>query len=265
VNEYDKQLAGLDEAARRAGAIIIERIEELVSSAERRAGEIHQHAEANAEAVHGQTIESARRVFERLNALEHPLAELATTLKDEKQRFARELDAGPSARELPAGAVIEQPSAADEDTHTEHHPTPETEDEPTPETDGEHPAPQGEPLWVPPYPADGAPPAGDSTDGSETATTDEPDRESPAVATASPPTTKPRRRLFKKRDRPRAFIDAPGECAVCERPFQAESEQQLEASGWRVSDDVGVCPQCQDKGWQLREVGQEPDAPQRAT
>ena len=62
MNEYDEQLAGLDEAARRAGAIITERIEELVSTAERRAGEIHQHAEANAETVHQQTIESAQRV-----------------------------------------------------------------------------------------------------------------------------------------------------------------------------------------------------------
>jgi hypothetical protein len=49
----------------------------------------------------------------------------------------------------------------------------------------------------------------------------------------------------------RVFITTQGHCAVCQRAFMAGTEENLRLSGWRVSGDVGLCPDCQADGWQL--------------
>jgi hypothetical protein len=106
LSEYDGQLSELGEAARRAGEIVLEQIDAMVGAAENRAGEIREGAELHAEGKHRETMESARRVFERLEALERPLGELAMTLREEKERFAGELRQGAHAAQLPAGVEV---------------------------------------------------------------------------------------------------------------------------------------------------------------
>jgi hypothetical protein len=65
--------------------------------------------------------------------------------------------------------------------------------------------------------------------------------------------------LFRRLRRRRGeFISEPGHCAVCNRTFSADSEESLQASGWRVSGDVGLCPPCQSEGWKLPEGARLP-------
>ena len=77
------------------------------------------------------------------------------------------------------------------------------------------------------------------------------------TATAEPGES---RGLFARlrRSRSRAFISTQGYCAVCQRAFMAGSEENLGLSGWRVSGDVGLCPDCQSDGWQLPEGARLP-------
>ena len=49
------------------------------------------------------------------------------------------------------------------------------------------------------------------------------------------------------------FVTTPGHCAVCHNTFMAGSEEELRASGWKVTGDVGLCPEDQADGWQLPE------------
>jgi hypothetical protein len=42
------------------------------------------------------------------------------------------------------------------------------------------------------------------------------------------------------------FLATPGQCAVCYRSFAAASEEALEASGWKISGELGLCPLCQE-------------------
>lgn len=54
------------------------------------------------------------------------------------------------------------------------------------------------------------------------------------------------------------FITEEGQCAVCQRSFKAGSAEELEQSGWSVNGDVGLCPDCAAKGWQLPEGSLRP-------
>jgi hypothetical protein len=54
------------------------------------------------------------------------------------------------------------------------------------------------------------------------------------------------------------FITTQGYCVVCHRAFMAGSEESLALSGWSVTGDVGLCPDCQAEGWQLPEGGHLP-------
>ena len=56
----------------------------------------------------------------------------------------------------------------------------------------------------------------------------------------------------------RPFINTPGHCAVCQKTFEAGDEETLRQSGWRVNDDVGLCPEDQADGWQLPEGARLP-------
>jgi hypothetical protein len=55
--------------------------------------------------------------------------------------------------------------------------------------------------------------------------------------------------LGRRRNRP--FVDEPGECAVCSAELRAGSPAALKSSGWIVADDQGLCPSCQEDGWQM--------------
>ena len=61
-----------------------------------------------------------------------------------------------------------------------------------------------------------------------------------------------------RRSEERSFVSIQGYCAVCQRAFMAGSEENLEQSGWRVTGDVGLCPECQSEGWQLPEGARLP-------
>lgn len=76
--------------------------------------------------------------------------------------------------------------------------------------------------------------------------------ESPPQPEGEPPNSRHHAGLFG-RWRARAFRDEPGCCAVCQRELQVDDEAELKASGWIVSGDSGVCPPCQEDGWQLPE------------
>lgn len=54
------------------------------------------------------------------------------------------------------------------------------------------------------------------------------------------------------------FVKKPGNCAVCNKSLMVESEEELQNSGWQVSGDVGLCPDCQALGWRLPPGGQLP-------
>lgn len=90
---------------------------------------------------------------------------------------------------------------------------------------------------------------------------EEPAAKGPLPFTVSTPAPEEKRGLLS-RLRPggskRVFIDTPGHCAVCQKSFQADSEAELAASGWRVSGDIGLCPEDQADGWQLPEGAKLP-------
>jgi hypothetical protein len=81
----------------------------------------------------------------------------------------------------------------------------------------------------------------------------------PAPVTPPAEEAAPRRRGFlRRRGKQKIFITEAGACAVCQRTFAAGSQEALDASGWRVSGDVGLCPECQADGWQLPEGARLP-------
>ena len=92
MDEQENSLAELTEAARRVGVTVNEHVNSVVELAERQAEEIRRNAELDAEATRGEVIESAKRVFERINALEVPLGELVETLRLEVATVERELE-----------------------------------------------------------------------------------------------------------------------------------------------------------------------------
>jgi vacuolar-type H+-ATPase subunit E/Vma4 len=100
LNANDPHLAELGEAARRAGQLFTSHVDEIASDAERRAEEIRRQAERDAEATRRAALESGRRVFERINALERPLAELVMTLRHEMDRVTAELGEQKGERRL---------------------------------------------------------------------------------------------------------------------------------------------------------------------
>ncbi len=89
----EDHLTELSDAARRAGSIVTEYINSIVDTAEREAEEIRQNADREAELARQEALDSAKRVFERINALERPLAELVETLRLEMERVGYELEA----------------------------------------------------------------------------------------------------------------------------------------------------------------------------
>jgi hypothetical protein len=100
LTKRDPRLAELGEAARRAGELFNHHVDEITADAEHRAEELRQKAERDAEATRRDALESGRRVFDRINALERPLNQLVGTLQHEMERVAAELGSGPEPLEL---------------------------------------------------------------------------------------------------------------------------------------------------------------------
>jgi len=92
LSTQEDHLTELSDAARRAGSIVTEYIDSIVDTAERQAEEIRQDANRDAELARQEALDSAQRVFERINALERPLSELVHTLQTEMKRVGRELE-----------------------------------------------------------------------------------------------------------------------------------------------------------------------------
>jgi hypothetical protein len=299
----EENLTDLKEVARRAGSIVTEHIDAMVERAEREAQDIRRHAEGDAERraedirrkaegdaqrkaedilrhaesdgerTRRDAMEAARRMLERLHALERPLGELVMNLHMEMDRVAAELQSGSAvdaqSMELPestegerwpetatsppprdesepeeeARADEEEAQAEPEPVEPEPEPEPEAEAEP----EAEEPEAEPEPARVTEEPpAMAEPPSYPLTSGVGSAASGEPRDEKEGLFT----------RLRKSRGRP--FITTEGHCAVCQRAFKAGSQENLDASGWLVSGDAGLCPNCQQDGWQLPEGARLP-------
>jgi hypothetical protein len=239
--EYQRE-AG--EAARRAGAVVTELLNSMVEDAERQADRIRTHAAEDADRTRQEAIDSARRLLEHLHALERPLGQLVMNLQAEVDRVAGELGSGhvdAGSVELPAGPDDgEEVRAADVEADSEEA-----------VAEAETPPPPSEP--------EEAPEEAEAAAESEPSPRDEgqPDMGvwEPTASESAPATTPPRQGLFSRLrgSRTRPFVGREGHCAVCQRAFMAGSVDSLEVSGWLVSGEVGVCPDCQADGWQLPE------------
>ena len=282
----------LNEAALRASYIVTEQIESLLQRAEQDAELIRRSAERDAEDIRRNAVASAQRLLGRLSALEFPLGQLVVNLRDEVDQVAGELEAGapvdahgtelPPASEGPApartagaqrdAAQAQEPAdqrtdepalkrteesvveRTDEpvDEHTEEpvsERTAEHVEERTPEAEGHH---EGAVSFHDDAPAPTRArkrPRVRDRNGLQDVDTPPPDGEQ-----------KPGGRRGRRRPKqPKAFfITAEGHCAICQRSFRAGSEDALKRSGWKVSGDVGLCPDCQADRWQLPEGARLP-------
>jgi predicted nucleic acid-binding Zn-ribbon protein len=98
------------------------------------------------------------------------------------------------------------------------------------------PLPPPEPLVSQPEPAE--PPPAESPRAEQL----------PEAPTARPGRLRRRKRLFVGRGR---------SCAVCRRT-EAASPGALQADGWALGAEIDLCPECQEKGWQLPRGGSLP-------
>lgn len=177
-------------------------------------------------------------------------------------------EAGASPEE--AGGIPEEPATIPEEpvTTTDEDPPAPTPEDP-PDSAPEDARPTGKRKRSSRRPAVREP-AGQNA--AEAASESLPDEEEPAeeqaeqsevaeVSTPDPETERSGSRFSLRRWGNRgkaAFVTSQGHCAVCQKTFMAGSEENLRLSGWKVSGDVGVCPECQADGWQLPEGARLP-------
>lgn len=278
MDNQDTQLADLTAAARRAGSIVDEHINSIVDLAERRADEIRRSAERDAEATRREAVESARRVFERINALERPLGELVQTLQSESQRVERELGRHVDAEVAAIPSWVEEPPTDGDDLLVEDrsagpeaHEAAVVEEASTDLTGRQRRGQEREQERAERRAqreqerveresaerADGAAPA-PAEDGAKRTSEPQP---IPVPAAFEPAAEEPKRGLLSRLrggKQQSAFIGTPGHCAVCQKTFMAGSEENLRLSGWKVSGEVGLCPEDQRDGWQLPEGARLP-------
>ncbi len=387
-------MANLAEPARRAGTVVAEHVNSVIDAAEHQAHEVLRDAERDAEATRREALESAARVFERIDQLERPLREFIQNLRLETDRVERELagevdvdatplpsesenekalsEGGAEAVERPVEAVREPADAVsrpveepfgERDEEPAEDPIPDSLEEPVGrpvaepvgkleeepviepverpldepfeqkppgkgvsgkngvaekpgarrsagkksaskrsrgmkprDQAGEDPATRAEEGRVATASSPGgrmrergdpAPkPAGKRSLDAERVSgkNDERAAEEPATSSTSPvvgtdsveateprPTLSPMegsgpaklasRLLGRLRDGgagKSVFITTEGHCAVCQKALLAGSEDELRSSGWKVSGDVGLCPECQSDSWQLPEGARLP-------
>lgn len=245
--ESDDRLSELNDAARQAGYIVTEQIDLIIARAEGQAETILRDAERDAEDTRREAIESAKRLLDRLHALEFPLGELVGSLRDEVEQVSLEVG---RRKHVDSDATSLPPAPEGEHDETgEGEAAFELEGEPTPEEA--------------PVAAD-APAAEDSDQPAEEPPLEPTEPDAPAENASA---RKPRRNRGRDRRRQKAkqakghFITSEGSCAVCDRTFQAADERELEQSGWRVTGDVGLCPECQADDWQLADGARLPVRP----
>jgi len=187
---------------------VTEPVDSPLERAERDAARIRREAERDAEDIRRNAIAAADRLLGRIQALEFPLGQLVVSLRDEVKQVAREL-----YREIPAD--IDNPELP-----------PDTQRE----------APEPPPSGI----KEAEPPPDDLQDDTEPAS---PPVDSPSHEAE---TKRSGRLVWQRSKQPDdIFIAVEGSCAICHRSFKAGSEKALASSGWKVSGDVGLCPDCQ--------------------
>lgn len=82
------------EAADRAGAIVTEQVRSIMEAAEANAEEVHASALEDAAAVRRHASDAARRVLERIDAIEGQLGELVANLRREAESVIADFESG---------------------------------------------------------------------------------------------------------------------------------------------------------------------------
>jgi hypothetical protein len=282
-----RSLSELTQAADRAGALVNEQIRSMMDSAEASARELREAAEQSADQTRAEAAATIARILERIDALEGPLTELVHSIRQEVDRLSHEIEGRGGGWDVTSDAVASEPvhvtavpqdvawgdtgrQEADEDQDEVAQPEqdqrsaePEAEkpeSAPTePEAAAEEPESQ-EPAPAEPEAAAEEPksqepwPAAPQPEAAQEAPPSEPSTQTPVTAGEGAE----RRGLLNRLRRRKIFITEPGACAVCGRTLTAGSERELEASGWRVYGDIGLCPDCQADGWELPEGARVP-------
>jgi len=259
----DAELGEVESAAHqagRAGDIATDRFDTLLEKAEQEAETIRRDALQDAEDIRREAVTAAERLMGRIQALEFPLGQLVADLRDETQRVTREIQSKPyhdsHATTLPPGAdrSSEQARSDEQGDHWDDVDGASEPDDtepglPAEEEQGRSAEPVVEAAVVEePARNEGERPADNSFHAADSAygnTTD-----------------KGKKGKFLRRRRSKrpegAFISVEGNCAICRRTLKVGSEDELARSGWKVSEDVGLCPECQADGWQLPEGARLP-------
>jgi hypothetical protein len=284
-----RSAADLSAAADRAGEIVTEQIRAMIAAAEAQAHEIRQDAESDAERIRREAAASSAKLIERIDALDRPLGELVAGLRQELDGLSTDLRDRSANLDLPSDAVMEEPSATDTEAAAERRReelAAEEEGRRQEEEEGRRQEEEEERRRVEEADAqrrqqeqdqrrhqDAVEAARREQDDAERRLREEAEGEEDVAAApqaedvhvpseTSDEVEAPRERggLFRRmrRARKRLFITEPGQCAVCNRTYAAANEEELAASGWRVSDDIGLCPTCQSEGWQLPEGARLP-------
>jgi hypothetical protein len=256
----DEHITELSEAARRAGYIVTEQIDSIIERAEQQAEAIRRQAERDAEDTRREAVAAAKRLLDRIHALEFPLGELVVSLRDEMDGVSRQLEAGEHvdshATALPPMPEPEPAHRAPDPEATTRQGDPEIS---TDEFESEPPV-HPEPDFA----------AEDDSIRQEQVSREPAQKRRPSQAARA---ARERRDeededkgnvLIRRRAKSKtkgAFISVEGHCAVCHRSFKAGSASALEQSGWQVNGDVGLCPDCQADRWELPEGARLPVRP----
>jgi hypothetical protein len=236
----------------------------MLGAADSRAREIRAAAEKDARMLRQEAAREAGVLFEKLEALEDPLDALVSSVRGELDSLSTEFRRHWPADDVVIQAVPDEPdeqpgaaggSAQPQAVGAEPEPEPQAPEPQAPEPQAPEPqapepqAPEPEAVEPEPEPAEPEP---------ETVAADaEPEPEAVSAGTSS--TNGKRGKLgWLKRRKSTLFVTTPGQCAVCYRSFAAGSQEALDASGWKVSGELGLCPQCQEDGWQLPEGARLP-------
>jgi colicin import membrane protein len=230
----------------------------MLEAAEARAREISEAAEQDAARAKEDARAAASNLLSQIDALERPMSELVTALRREQDGLSGELrELGPSV-DLSSDAIAEESPQAIEARTAEAERQRQREEEAERQRWEEEERRREEEAR-----AEAERQRAEAV--SDDVMAEEPQAEDAAqpldeqaVAEAEPERSRPGLFRRMRRGRGMPFISEPGECAVCQRTFQAGSEEELAASGWLVNDDVGVCPDCQREGWQLPEGARLP-------
>ena len=260
----------LSEAADRAGAIVTDQIRAMLDAAESRAREIRRSAEKEARERREAAAREASALFKQLEAIERPLEALASSVRGELDSLSTEFRRHWTGDDVVMHAVPDAPETetggpADAEPEQELH----QEEPEAPVEEHVEEAPPAAPEAEEEIKAEEVVEAPDEQQaGEHDEIFDEPIDSSAEVddvpysngASAPPEASDKKRGLLGrlKRRKSALFITTPGQCAVCYRSFAAGSEEALEASGWKISGELGLCPQCQEDGWQLPEGARLP-------